>query len=110
MDHDLSNTAVPASRQRRRKRRKPGPALSAGGRLLPIVTLGPSGFVIAAEHAARLPGFVDIMAGEELLDRRLVVCAWARDGLVGFEYKSQPVRLPPAVDYVLPVADDAEPA
>ena len=73
------------------------------------MTLGPSGFVIAAEHAARLPGLVDILMGDELLDRRLVVCAWARDGLVGYEYKCAPARRPPAVDYVVAEADATEP-
>ena len=101
MDQELAGTASPGPSRRRRRRRAEAPAVAVGGRSLPIVTLGPSGFVIAAEHAARLPGFVDIMAGDELLDRRLVVCAWARDGLVGYEYKSAPVRRPPAVDYVV---------
>ena len=107
MDQEHSDVA-PATR--RGRRRRPAHSVSVGGRSLPIVTLGPSGFVLAAEHALRLPGFVDIMAGNELLDRRLVICAWQRDGLVGYEYKSAPVRRPPAVDYVLPADDDAEPA
>ena len=102
MDEELAGTA--ASR-RRRRRRASVTSVAVGGRYLPIVTLGPSGFVIAAEHAARLPGFVDIMAGGELLDRRLVVCAWADEGLVGFEYKCAPARRPPAVDYVVPSPD-----
>ena len=105
MDQEIAGTAPPRPRRRRRKRRASALSVAVGGRALPIVALGPSGFVIAAEHAARLPGFVDIVAGDELLDRRLVVCAWANDGLVGFEYKSAPVRQPPAVDYVVSAAD-----
>lgn len=72
----------------------------AGGIRLPLLALSDTGFVVRAEVRPRLRGFVDIMQGGTRLARRLVVCAWAEDGMIGYEFKSGGPARPIAPDYV----------
>ena len=53
----------------------------------PVLELTPAGFVIEADGRPPLRGFTDIFLGEERVVHGLVICTWARDGLVGYEFK-----------------------
>jgi hypothetical protein len=64
--------------------------------------LNDSGFVIEADGLPHLRGFVEIMLGDERIARRLVVFAWARDGLVGYEFKHDAASRETPPDYVKP--------
>ena len=73
---------------RRNRRRQAGRySVVAGRRRHPLVALTPTGFAIEADGRPPLRGFVDILEGERRIDRRLVICSWAEDGLVGYEFK-----------------------
>lgn len=78
----------------------------AGRRQHRIVELTDDGFVIEAEGEAgglpHLRGFVDIMLGDERIARRLVVLAWARHGLAGYEFKHDASGRQIPVDHVRP--------
>lgn len=54
---------------------------------LPVVELTPDGFVVAAETPPQMRGFTDIFEGEDRVMYGLAMCTWARDGLVGYEFK-----------------------
>ena len=54
---------------------------------LPVLELTPDGFVIEAEGTPPLRGYTDIFQGDERILHGLVICIWARDGLVGYEFK-----------------------
>ena len=54
---------------------------------LPVLELTPKGFVIEADGPPPLRGFTDIFQGDERILHGLVICTWARDGLVGYEFK-----------------------
>ena len=99
MDDVLSGDLPSSPAAARRRRRARHHRVVADGRSLPILDLKPDGFVIAAEHGQRLRGFVDIMRGRKRLARRLVVCAWADDGLLGYEYKQENLSAPVAADH-----------
>lgn len=58
-----------------------------GGREVPVLELHDSGFVIEADGRPPLRGYTDIFLGDERILHGLVVCTWARDGLVGYEFK-----------------------
>jgi len=77
-------------------------AVVSGERLLPILELTDKGFVIEADGLPHLRGYVDIMRIDERIGRRLVVCVWAKDGLVGYEFKHDGAARDVAVDYVKP--------
>ncbi len=74
----------------------------AGERQHRIMELTETGFVIAADGLPHLRGYVEIMLGEELVARRLVVFAWARDGRVGYEFKHDATSRETPADYVKP--------
>jgi hypothetical protein len=74
----------------------------AGERQHRIIELTEAGFVIAADGLPHLRGYVGIMLGEELVARRLVVFAWARDGRVGYEFKHDATSRETPADYVKP--------
>lgn len=74
----------------------------AGGRDHAVVKLAKSGFVIEADGRPPLRGYADIMRGDERILRGLVVCTWARDGLVGYDFKRDGFGNNVPVDYVLP--------
>ena len=74
----------------------------AGERQHRIMELTEDGFVIAADGLPHLRGYVEIMLGEELVARRLVVFAWARDGRVGYEFKHDATSRETPADYVKP--------
>ncbi|MEM0923570.1 MAG: hypothetical protein AAGI13_11025 [Pseudomonadota bacterium] len=64
-----------------------------------IVDLSDTGFVIEADGRPPLRGYVDIFLGEERVDRQLVICDWARDGLVGYRFKRDSAGADVPADY-----------
>lgn len=75
----------------------------AGERQHRVIELRRDGFVIEADGRPPLRGYVDLLLGDERISRRLVVCAWAEDGLVGYEFKrSSPDKEETPADYVEP--------
>lgn len=67
-----------------------------------IMELTETGFVIEADGLPHLRGYVEILLGDERIARRLVVFAWARDGLVGYEFKHDASSREVPADYILP--------
>jgi hypothetical protein len=88
--------------RRRSRRARTRHLVVAGAREHRIVELSDDGFVIEADGLPHLRGYVDIMLGEERIARRLVVFAWARDGLVGYDFKLGAIRHFAPADYVRP--------
>ncbi|HUF87473.1 MAG TPA: hypothetical protein VMM59_08830 [Thermohalobaculum sp.] len=84
-----------AARRGRRRRH----LVVAGARQHRIVELGAGGFVIEADGLPHLRGYVEIMRGDERIARRLAQFAWARDGLVGYEFKLDAGAREAAADY-----------
>jgi hypothetical protein len=74
----------------------------AGRRQHRIVELSQGGFVIEADDLPHLRGYVDIMLGEERVARRLAQFAWARGGLVGYEFKHDGGAREAPADYERP--------
>lgn len=72
------------------------------GRSHSVVHLSKTGFVIEADGRPPLRGYADIMRGEERIVRGLVVCTWARNGHVGYEFKRDSTGTVVPVDYVMP--------
>ena len=64
-----------------------------------IVEFRDDGFVIEADGRPPLRGYVEIFLGEERTDRQLVVCDWARDGLVGYSFKRDSMGADVPADY-----------
>lgn len=94
--------AIQRDRNADRRRRTPFSVRWADGEL-PVVELTPNGFVVEAESPPPLRGFTDIFEGDERILHGLAMCSWARNGLVGYEFKrgagAHPVRAdhaPPA--------------
>lgn len=88
---------------RRNRRRRGGRyAVVAGHRRHPLMALTATGFTIEADGRPPLRGFVDILDGERRIDRRLVICSWAEDGLVGYEFKREGAGSPVPTDHVPP--------
>lgn len=94
-------TALEAQRQRD-LRHSSSFRVVAGGRSHPVVHLGKSGFVIEADGRPPLRGYADIIRGEERILRGLVVCTWARNGHVGYEFKRDGGGTVVPADYVMP--------
>ncbi len=94
-------SAMEAGRRRKRRARTRH-LVVAGEREHRVMELTETGFVIAADGLPHLRGYVEIMLGEELVARRLAVFAWARDGLVGYEFKHDASSRETPVDYVMP--------
>lgn len=67
-----------------------------------IMELTETGFVIEADGLPHLRGYVEVLLGDERIARRLVVFAWARDGLVGYEFKHDASSRDIPADYVMP--------
>ena len=67
-----------------------------------VMELTASGFVIEAEGRPPLRGYTDIFRGDERVLHGLVVCAWERDGMVGYEFKREVGGREVPADYVLP--------
>ena len=61
-----------------------------------------SGFVIEAEGRPPLRGYADIFRGDDRVLRGLVVCSWAQDGLVGYEFKRDTTGAEVSADHVRP--------
>jgi len=87
---------------RRSRRARTRHLVVAGERQHRIVELTDTGFVIEADGLPHLRGYVEILLGDERIARRLVVFAWARDGLVGYEFKHEAAGREAPVDYVKP--------
>lgn len=75
--------------RRKEKRRRSQYRVRAADGLYPVIEMDKTGFVIEAAEPPHMRGFVDLLEGEERVTRRLVVCVWARDGLVGYEFKRE---------------------
>jgi len=88
--------------RRNRTRRAGRYAVLAGRRRHPIMALSAAGFTIEADGRPPLRGFVEILDGEERIDRRLVICSWAENGLVGYEFKHDSAGRAVAADFVAP--------
>lgn len=89
--------------ERARLRRRRGRAthlVVVGDRCHNILELSEKGFVIEADGLPHLRGYVDIMRGDERITRRLVVFAWAEDGLVAYEFKHEGAGRDIAADHV----------
>ena len=54
---------------------------------LPVLEFTSNGFVIEADGPPPLRGYTDIFLGDERIMHGLVMCTWARNGLVGYEFK-----------------------
>lgn len=67
-----------------------------------VTRLTQNGFVISAQGRPPLRGFADIFQGNERLVHGLVVCTWAEDGEVGYEFKRASHSGPVPVDHVAP--------
>ena len=72
----------------------------AGEREIRLTELALDGFVIESDGRPPLRGYADIYRGDEPVLRGLVVCAWAQDGLVGYEFKRGTTDGTVPVDYV----------
>ena len=94
-------SAMEAGRRNNRRERTRH-LVVAGERQHRIMELSDTGFVIAADGLPHLRGYVEIMLGEQLVARRLVVFAWARDGRVGYEFKHDAASRETPADFVKP--------
>ena len=94
-------SAMEAGRRKSRRARTRH-LVVAGEREHRIMELTETGFVIAADGLPHLRGYVEVMLGEERIARRLVVFAWARDGLVGYEFKHDAASRETPADYIKP--------
>ncbi len=94
-------SAIEAGRRNSRRARTRH-LVVAGERQHRIMELTETGFVIAADGLPHLRGYVEVMLGEERIARRLVVFAWASDGLVGYEFKHDAASRETPADYVEP--------
>lgn len=74
----------------------------AGDRTHSVVAFDRAGFVIEADGRPPLRGFADIIRGTERIIRGLVVCAWARHGRVGYEFKREGNTAEVPADFVRP--------
>ena len=70
---------------------------------LPVLELTPDGFVIEAESPPPLRGFTDIFLGDERVLHGLVMCTWAQNGLVGYEFKRGSAANEVRADHAPPV-------
>ncbi|MEM9138319.1 MAG: hypothetical protein AAGB15_00685 [Pseudomonadota bacterium] len=102
MDMVLPGGAERAAVADRKRRGAPRYRVVAGAASHHIVELNDAGFVIEADGRPPLRGYADIMQGDERVLRGLVVCTWARNGLVGYEFKRETAGLAVPADYVLP--------
>ena len=89
-----------AERAEKRRDRKSVFRVRAGEREAKVVELASDGFVIQADGRPPLRGYADIFRGEECILRGLVICSWARDGQVGYEFKRGTTDGTVPVDYV----------
>ena len=92
---------IERARLRRRRARRTH-LVVAGKRRHSILELNEKGFVIEADGLPHLRGYVDIMRGDERIARRLVVLAWAEDGLAGYEFKHEGAGGEIPADHVRP--------
>ena len=88
--------------RRKSRRARTRHLVVAGEREHRIMELTERGFVIEADGLPHLRGYVEILLGDERIARRLVVFAWARDGLVGYEFKHDAAGRETPADFVKP--------
>ena len=89
--------------RRNTQRRTSRLRVRAGERDHQVLELTDEGFVIEADGRPPLRGFADIFRGDERVLRGLVLCAWAEDGLVRYEFKRDTAGGNVSPDYVPPV-------
>ena len=89
MDHHIPDEMSGAlEEERRRQARKRSRFRVRLDELeLPVLELTQSGFVIESEERPMLRGYMDIFHGDERILHGLAICTWAKDGLVGYEFK-----------------------
>lgn len=90
---------------KKRRKKAAGYSLRWKKQEFPVIELTASGFVIAADAPPPLGGFTDIFEGPDRILRGLATCAWARDGLVGYEFKHGTPLGPIRVDHISPDAE-----
>ncbi len=73
------------------------------GRDHQVMELTANGFVIEADGRPPLRGYADIFRGDDRVVHGLVVCTWAENGLVGYEFKRDTSGGEIAPDHVPPV-------
>ena len=88
--------------RRRETRTRSRLRVRVGDRDHQVMELNTNGFTIEADGRPPLRGYADIFRGEERILRGLVMCTWARDGLVGYEFKRDTVGGAIAPDHVPP--------
>lgn len=88
--------------RRRTERRQSILRVRVGNRDHQVMELTSSGFKIEADGRPPLRGYADIFRGEERVMRGLVVCTWAEDGMVGYEFKRDTIGGAIAADHVPP--------
>lgn len=105
MDNHLPDGLMGEREMARRNmlRRRTRFRVMAGERSHGVMEFTADGFVIEADGRPQLRGFVDIVEGDRLVTRRLAICTWARDGLVGYEFKRDTDGGDVAPDHVPPV-------
>lgn len=94
-------SAFATGRMKARTRRT-GLVAQSGEAQYPVIEISQDGLVIEAETTPHLHGFLDICMGDDLVGRHLVVLAWARDGLVGYEFKRCEIDAEVPADYEKP--------
>ena len=67
-----------------------------------VMELTTKGFVIEADGRPPLRGYVEIVCEPSLVMRRLAICTWAENGLVGYEFKHDSGGGDAAPDHVRP--------
>ncbi|MEM7190175.1 MAG: hypothetical protein AAF439_11240 [Pseudomonadota bacterium] len=85
LPNDIAGALADAQKSRARRRSKY--RVRHGDREHPVIELTTDGFVIEADGRPPLRGYADIYLADERILRSLVICTWARDGLVGYEFK-----------------------
>ena len=83
-------------------RRKSPYRVRSGQRLHTVFEWTPDGFVIESDGRPPLRGDAEVLRGDERVLQSLVICTWARDGLVGYEFKRDNSGCEVPADYVRP--------
>ena len=88
--------------RRNEARRRSRLRVRVGARDHQVLDLTDSGFTIEADGRPPLRGYADIFQGEDRILHGLVVCSWAEDGLVRYEFKRDTAGADISPDHVPP--------